>query len=148
MRPGVTLGSFDWTPKAIAKLRKLWVEGLSTAAIGREIGVSKNSIISKAHRLRLAGRADPIHRTGVPAKPKPPVSVREKPTLAPLFDAPLLKPAPVKVTFRPGPCQWPSGDKPVRFDCTELTSGNKPYCARHAAVAFVRVRDRREDVAA
>ena len=142
MRPGVTLGSFDWTPKAIAKLRRLWVEGLSTAAIGREIGVSKNSIISKAHRLRLAGRADPIRRSGVPAKPKPPAVLREKPTLAPLFDAPLLKPAPVKVTFWPGPCQWPSGDKPVRFDCTELTSDGRSYCATHCAIAYVRVSNR------
>ena len=33
----------EWTEEAIAKLRTLWAEGLSTAEIGRRLNISKNA---------------------------------------------------------------------------------------------------------
>ena len=50
----------SWTPERIGELEKLWAEGLSTAEIGRRLGVSKNAVVGKAHRLRLPGRQSPI----------------------------------------------------------------------------------------
>src|SRR5215203_5514117 len=52
----------DWTATAIALLRALWGEGHSTAEIGRRMGVTKNAIVGKAHRLDLPARASPIRR--------------------------------------------------------------------------------------
>ena len=52
----VMVGSGDDT---IARLRDLWAEGLSTAEIGRRLGVSKNAIVGKAHRLELSARPSP-----------------------------------------------------------------------------------------
>ena len=38
------------------QLRALWGEGLSTRLIGQRLGVSKNAVIGRAHRLRLPSR--------------------------------------------------------------------------------------------
>jgi GcrA cell cycle regulator len=37
-------------------LRKWWIEGLSGSVIGTRLGVSRNAVIGKVHRLGLAGR--------------------------------------------------------------------------------------------
>ena len=51
---------FDWSAANISRLRHLWeVEKLSAAAIGREMNVSKDAVISKAHRLALTSRENP-----------------------------------------------------------------------------------------
>ncbi|TDG16227.1 GcrA cell cycle regulator, partial [Paracraurococcus ruber] len=60
----------DWTNEAIEQLRILWAEGHSTAEIGRRMGVSKNAIVGKAHRLNLPARPSPIRRDAH-ATPRP-----------------------------------------------------------------------------
>ena len=47
---------FDWSAVAIVRLQLLWAEGHSTTEIGRRMGVSKNAIVGKAHRLNLPAR--------------------------------------------------------------------------------------------
>ena len=42
-----------WDDETIRHLRDLWTQGHSTAEIGRRLGVSKNAIVGKAHRLDL-----------------------------------------------------------------------------------------------
>ncbi len=63
------------------------------------------------------------------------------------------KPAPVRpVTaraIRTVPCCWPIGEpgtKGFRF-CDAEAMPAKPYCAEHAQIAYVKVRDRREEAA-
>ena len=51
---------FEWTDKTIFMLRRLWDEGLSVAKISELIGTNKNSVIGKAHRLKLPPRENPI----------------------------------------------------------------------------------------
>lgn len=154
----------EWTAKAIDQLRALWAEGHSTAEIGRRMGVTKNAIVGKAHRLDLSGRPSPIRRpetAGAPAAPRrKPVRV-EAPAIPAVVQAPpppppQAAPAPVAVaTVRHFPrasmrsCCWPIGEpgtRDFRFCGAEAASG-KPYCTDHAAVAYVRVRDRRYDAA-
>jgi predicted transcriptional regulator len=48
-----------WSEATTQKLRKLWDEGHSTAEIGRRLGLTKNQVLGKAHRLGLPGRASP-----------------------------------------------------------------------------------------
>jgi len=46
-------------------------------------------------------------------------------------------------------CCWPIGDPGTanfRF-CDDGAMAGKPYCTQHAALAYVKVRDRREDAA-
>ncbi len=158
----------DWSAEAIERLRALWTEGLSTAEIGRRLGISKNAVVGKAHRLSLAARPSPIRRSADSDGLKRAAAVRRTvgPTLAPIEPpAPAPAPAPRPAAPPPAPpvlrsvarpsggrsvsCCWPIGEpgtKSFRF-CDVGSLPNKPYCAQHAALAYVRVRDRREDAA-
>ncbi len=51
-----------WTDEMVNDLRKMWAEGLTTGEIGKRLGVSKNSIVGKVHRLGLSGRPSPIKK--------------------------------------------------------------------------------------
>lgn len=178
----------EWTDEIITRLRQLWDEGLSTAEIGRRLGISKNSVVGKAHRLDLPARPSPIRRDPS-AEAAPRVAPRRLsgPTL-PSFATPApvetaavaaepsrsvaprvvaeravpersspsrlspVRPMLVAAT-RPTPripvCCWPIGEPGTpsfRF-CSEPAMAGKPYCQPHAEIAYVRVRDRREDVA-
>ena len=161
----------DWTTEAIEQLRAFWADGHSTAEIGRRMGISKNAVVGKAHRLNLSARPSPIRRDAAgeaverPApQPRraaapPPPSLRDAAPLHRLETPVALPPAPVAVApqsvVRPFPrasartCCWPLGEPGTpefRF-CSAGAATNKPYCAQHASVAYVRVRDRREDAA-
>lgn len=46
-----------WTDERVETLKKLWADGLSASAIANRLGgVSRNSVISKVHRLGLSTR--------------------------------------------------------------------------------------------
>ena len=65
-----------WTEERLAELRKLWDQGLSISQIGDALGVSRNAIAGKAHRMGLPKRPSPISKSASEpkktAKPKPP----------------------------------------------------------------------------
>jgi GcrA cell cycle regulator len=156
----------DWTAEAIERLRALWAEGHSTAEIGRRMGISKNAVVGKAHRLNLPARPSPIRReageavAARPVAPRParPAGLAPRSTLPPVAVAPpapvAARPAPAVV--RPFPrvssaraCCWPIGEpgQPGFRFCSAEAITAKPYCPEHAAVAYVKARDRREDAA-
>ena len=64
-RPGL----FSWTDERLKTLRALWKDGLSVNEIGRRMGISKNSVVGKVHRLKLPGRPSPL------PKKKPPENI-------------------------------------------------------------------------
>jgi len=184
----------EWNEETIGRLHALWAEGHSTAEIGRRLGVSKNAVVGKAHRLNLPARPSPIRRDGAPSAPRPAAPRRiVGPTLPPLpaslppeplrgMPLPLApgieasggvratavaspvhqggaaaavaaKSAPVRQVMarasRPAACCWPIGEpgtKGFHFCDAEAVPG-KPYCAEHAQIAYVKVRDRREEAA-
>ncbi len=61
----------SWTPEKVEKLKKLWKQGLTTVEIGRALGISKNAVVGKVHRLQLSGRPSPIKRAGDAQTAKP-----------------------------------------------------------------------------
>jgi len=159
----------EWNETIITELRSLWSEGLSTAEIGRRLGISKNAVVGKAHRLDLSPRPSPIRRSDRATGSTPPAPRATGPTLAPLPSAPSLTPAagpasmpvakatparrlaavaPAPVT-RVSACCWPMGEpgKPGFHFCDAAAVHGKPYCAAHAQLAYVKIRDRREDAA-
>jgi GcrA cell cycle regulator len=56
-------GPSPWTEERDEQLAAFWRDGLTTAEIGHRMGISKNSVIGRAHRLQLARRASPINVT-------------------------------------------------------------------------------------
>lgn len=62
----------EFSETQIEQLRELWAEGHSAAEIGRRMNRSKNSIVGKAHRLKLPGRPSPLNN-GVNTKITPEV---------------------------------------------------------------------------
>jgi GcrA cell cycle regulator len=178
----------EWSEDMIARLRGLWDEGHSTAEIGRRMGVSKNAIIGKAHRLSLPGRPSPIRPDRPPGMPRRRSTPRRitGPTLPPLTAGPvaaegkadLPRPREIGTTVsreadragaafvgemaaRPRPlsvprlggrqltCCWPIGEPgtPSFHFCDAPALPGKPYCDDHAQIAYVRVRERRDDAA-
>lgn len=53
-------GESIWTDDLIESLSKLWDEGHSASEIGRRLGVGKNAVIGKVHRLKLTPRESPL----------------------------------------------------------------------------------------
>jgi GcrA cell cycle regulator len=160
----------DWTAEAIERLRALWAEGHSTAEIGRRMGISKNAVVGKAHRLNLPARPSPIRReVGVASAPRPqpvrvprPAGIAPRTTLPQVAAAPVMAvvparaPSPAPAVVRSFPrlsatraCCWPIGEpgQPGFRFCSGDALVGKPYCPEHAAVAYVKARDRREDAA-
>src|SRR5690242_14792314 len=123
----------EWTDETIVRLRSLWDEGHSTAEIGRRLGVSKNAVVGKAHRLDLPARPSPIRRDGTPgAKPRRPAARRASgPTLPPLSSTsgsstaeaprPLPLPPPLARPVAPAPL-------PARVQVVPRTYGRTIAC--------------------
>ncbi len=163
----------EWDEEAIQRIRTLWAEGYSTAEIGRRMGVSKNAIVGKAHRLVLPPRPSPIRRDAAPSKPprRPALPRVTGPTLPPMpgVAAPakaeeprLVRPPPpepkpvirpvstvIRSSTRLVMCCWPIGEPgtPDFHFCDGDALSGKPYCAAHAQIAYVKVRDKREEAA-
>ena len=159
----------EWDEDAITRLRTLWSEGHSTAEIGRRMLISKNAVVGKAHRLGLVARISPIRReraTPLPARPALPrrstgatlpplpgaVIVPAVPPARPVAPAPPRPVAPRPVTAytpRRSACCWPIGEPGTSgfHFCDADALAGKPYCAEHAQIAYVKVRDRREEAA-
>src|SRR3569832_557407 len=53
--------SMGWNEERVELLKKLWLEGLSASHIAGVlgVGVTRNAVIGKVHRLKLTGRAKP-----------------------------------------------------------------------------------------
>ena len=67
-----------WTEQMVEDLKKMWHEGLTTGEIGKRLGVSKNSIVGKVHRLQLSGRTSPKRHRSRPKKKSVPNRQRKK----------------------------------------------------------------------
>src|SRR3546814_11732732 len=55
-----------WTNDRVAELMRLWEAGRRASEIGSLLGVSKTSVVGKAHRVKLQARPSPITRGSVP----------------------------------------------------------------------------------
>lgn len=154
-----TQGAANWTPEREDRLRELWSSGLSASAIASVMGdgLTRNSIIGKAHRMDLAARrpSGPRGQTWSREKrklttktvqrkqsftkkrtdwthaPKPPEMkpAKQKPK-GEAWEA-LERVVPVSLLdLGAGQCKWPvTEDSPFLFCGAASTHG--PYCHHH-----------------
>jgi len=140
-----------WTPERIAQLRSFVDSGLTCSQIAAEIGVTRNAVIGKIHRLGLSpGRpaAQPA-RAAAPRGRRPP-SPRRMLRLV-YADAPGIAAAARAesdeiesaqrcslLELTQNTCRWPVSD-PGAADfsfCGNEAHTGFPYCAAHARMAY------------
>ena len=128
--------NFVWDEDKLNKLRKLWDSGLPITKIGNEIGVSRNAIAGKAHRMGLPKRNSPISKSGDPRKNQKSNNLENSKAL------------PLKIMLRDvewsrNRCCWPIGDPKLpgfSFCGTSIFPG-RPYCEEHSNLAYTNTRE-------
>lgn len=117
-----------WTADKIKTLKKLWQKGKSTVEIGRELGISKNAVVGKVHRLELNSRPSPIKKEVIVKVVKQKVVKTDKMSL---------------LDLKLNSCRWPIGDpKDADFHfCGKDTVTGKPYCNEHCKVAYTSLKE-------
>ena len=126
----------SWTLKMVVTLARMWGEGASAAEIGREIGMTRNAVLGKAHRLQM-----PLHKTRTQAR----VGRRRK-RIRPVAVVGSPKPKPIETPARPcklfelkrDSCRWPHGDPCDRdfYFCGAVSMAESPYCLAHHRMAY------------
>ena len=113
-----------WNDEKIGRLKKLWSEGLTTGEIGKRLGVSKNAVVGKAHRLGLQTR-----------KQEPRTSPQRfiRRGLAPKVDLP----DPLKPRTEDPVCTFLSGKEKPWVRCTAPARPGSSYCPEHHAVVWI-----------
>ena len=125
-----------WDEEKLNKLKKLWDEGLPITKIGIELGVSRNAIAGKAHRLGLPKRNSPISKSGDPRKNQ---ETSPKNTTQQLPLKIMLR----EVEWSRNRCCWPIGDPKLpgfSFCGTSIIPG-RPYCEEHSNLAYTNTRE-------
>jgi GcrA cell cycle regulator len=139
-----------WSDAAVETLKALWRDpDLSAALIARRLGVTRNAVLGKIHRLGLSE----------PRAPKPPASrlpstrgrrPRTRKAVAPPSRSRWASPPCDARSLDAGPplvarledlprraCHWPVGDPQASdFAFCGRSAGKGPYCTAHAAVAY------------
>ena len=110
-----------WTDERVELLKKLWTDGLSASQIAARLGmgVTRNAVIGKVHRLNLSGR-QPVQRSAAPRAarkgPREPSAPGVRPTGTPSMptagSTALKAYAAPQLTPRPAPLPEP---KPLRL---------------------------------
>lgn len=126
-----------WPQERTARLRALVAQGYSARQIGVELGVTRNAVIGKAHRMGLEYTARKPARV---TKPRKRLIKMTRPKALPI-----PRPAVPEVASPNGPigimeltaftCRWPIGERsPYRF-CGTTKPAEGPYCREHTAIA-------------
>ena len=145
-----------WPQEKIDALREHWISGIPASEIGAQMGISKNAVLGKVHKLKLTPRLLGGPRSNVKSRADKPNGNKGKPKAAAIVHKLVTRaerkpPTPpesfdmedgegVDVTALVGimdltanTCRWPHGDPllPGFGYCGKYTDAG-PYCADHA----------------
>jgi GcrA cell cycle regulator len=149
-----------WTTERVQMLRSYVTAGLTCSQIAAEIGVTRNAVIGKVHRMGLTTGGRPGRRPGSLAqrmRPLPAPAPRRQSRINRIFRAiaeegstvvpfpGALEPPAVESAQRcsllelaGGCCRWPLSD-PGKADfafCGNAAIAGISYCAGHARIAY------------
>ena len=133
---------FLWSDDNIETLKALWTSGESCNAIGRKLGCSKNAVVGKAHRLKLPQRRIANHPSHL-------IDARLRARAAAMTTASASAFGATILQLEPHMCRWPTGqDGGAHRFCGHDKSDDGPYCAKHAALAYIPAPKRMRDLEA
>ena len=138
----------EWCAASNEKLRKLWMDGVSAATIARELGVSRNSVLGKIHRIKRRDASVTPRRSGVDALVKPrkiaagggsrtfnfrstrTLPIHAKPAAVPDDLPPVVATVNSILDLEPHHCRWPVGDpqEPTFGYCGAPKDPGQSYC--------------------
>ncbi len=125
-----------WNDSKLKELEDLWKQGHPISKIGEILGVSRNSVAGKAHRMGLPKRTSPI------SSAKKENSSVEKNNEISNINLP-LKIKLRNVQWSRTKCCWPEGD-PKQNDfkfCGQDIFPGRPYCDKHSLLAYTNTRE-------
>ena len=134
---------FAWTEEAVARLTQMWADNMSSGQCAAALGLTRNAICGKVHRLGLMARKcdAPKKRQGRPKANRRTV-FRPRFPFVPVIHNPVPEPDnALRVTFADlevHHCRWPIGDIPDMMFCGAERSDLLPYCAFHASIAYAK----------
>lgn len=132
-----------WSDERFERLKELWAAGWSASRIARELNVSRNAVIGKAHRDKLYRRL--VIDDRLPAQPGGPAAGT---VLTRGRKAPLIKPRAKwepkeQLSFsnnrisieelRDHHCRWIHNDG---MYCGNPKNNNSSYCLQHHSICF------------
>lgn len=153
-----------WTDERVELLKKLWTDGLSASQIAGELGVTRNAVMGKAHRIGLskpkdlaAKMAQRQTKLSIAHKPRGPYRPRAAKlnifNQREMLKAAFPEPTPVEAIvpihhgtgctlfeLAAGKCKWPisePGADSFRFCGSDAVEG-LPYCLGHCRVSYRR----------
>ncbi len=142
----------SWTDERITLLKKLWAEGRTAAEIARAMGseITRNAVIGKAHRLKLAARNSPISGAIAKSAPKAKKPANTQKTDRPVTrigprgsnNVPSLESIEIKgvkmIDLKERMCRFPIGDpgSPDFKFCGCTAVPGLPYCDGHSRIAY------------
>lgn len=140
--------NFVWTDEADAIVKRMREEGYSASVIGNALGVTRNSVIGRVHRLKLPSSANTSKKLFKKRSPKPrrarpdrttpfqpskvalpPASIEIAPSSITLLDVPLLE----TDSFH---CRWIEGDARINPTVCGHIIHKGSYCAYHARIVY------------
>jgi GcrA cell cycle regulator len=135
----------DWTDARIEQLKQLWADGYSASECAAKLGLglTRNSVCGKIHRLGLCG-SDRKRRVTTMRNPRMPAAQLLKTTEQEVSRPeipqmrPDLRPPPFSLSLldlKPGQCRWPEGERDYRFCGAEQLFGSS-YCEQHARLSM------------
>ena len=145
-----------WTDEMVAELCRLWDKGLTANEIAKKLGVTKNAIVGKVHRLCLPARPSPIKNKAEEQNEQQLVvksevieeniqtseEIVEQETVENKVEETHKNPAGIMklVDLDSHTCRWPIGD-PRDDDfgfCGKKVRSGQTYCDEHSAMAYVK----------
>ena len=141
---------FDWTPARDKQLRAYRRDKIPYTEIARTLRTTKGSVASRCRTIGLCvpiAEARHARKQAAAAKAPPRAPVAPKSTRFPetIHPAPATKhPAEMRrvtlLDLAPGQCRFPLGPKMAiaTHFCGNNVAVDRPYCAHHCAVSFIR----------
>lgn len=133
---------FNWTDEAVATLKSRWAEGYSASSIGQYLGITRNAVMGKIHRLALPRK---IPTEKLPKRATPPRKAKIKPWVPVRQE--IKPPSGREISFMElgwAMCRYiPNEPKDINtMYCGDPTDGLYSYCPHHLKLCTQRLSSR------
>lgn len=116
-----------WNTERDKILTDMWAKGCAMSEIGEKIGVSRNAVAGRIHRLRITKNKDTPSRVRKSRKFKQEMPIGAEPGSSKRFAA-----------LKPNECRYEKSGAKKSLDryCGKKCASGSPYCQRHHDMCY------------